>query len=70
MISGENSYGPVQLWKADGTPITTLIKKTSSQGSVWVYVSNDGQTIATTISDENSYGPVQLWKANALLSPL
>ncbi|HBL10008.1 MAG TPA: type IV secretion protein Rhs, partial [Cyanobacteria bacterium UBA11162] len=33
VITDDKSYGPVQLWKIDGTPITTLIEKSEKQNS-------------------------------------
>ncbi|WP_199248296.1 toll/interleukin-1 receptor domain-containing protein [[Phormidium] sp. ETS-05] len=60
-VRDDNSFGPVQLWKADGTPVATIIDKTSSP--VGVSVSPSGETIVTTVREGNSFS-VQLWKAD------
>ncbi|HAX85158.1 MAG TPA: type IV secretion protein Rhs [Cyanobacteria bacterium UBA11370] len=74
VMTDEKSYGPVQLWKIDGTPITTLIEKSEKQNSeseesdssevVDVSFSADGQTLAIANNDGSSSDVVTLWKAN------
>ncbi len=69
VVIDEASYGPVQLWKTDGTLIATLVGKSESQGYAYVDVSfsSDGKTLATAITNGDSSGPIKLWKADGTL---
>lgn len=73
-VSGDSqiSYGPVQIWNAQGQLVTTLFEEAKlgsdlTATAVQAQISPDSQTIMTTVQTSKTYGPIQLWDTQGQL---
>ena len=67
-VNSDNAYGPVQLWRKDGTLVKTLIGENQGKGKINVYTSERGPTLVTSIQGENFLGPVKLWATDGTVA--